>query len=98
MMTLLHFLTENRCYDKSMMYVNFKVIATRDDLSCTTEANKKEILPIGCPTEIKKAMVFIRHGEPINDGQNVCIPDDFALPDEGKNVRELFHGGAVRHI
>ena len=80
-----------------MMYVNFKVIATRDDLSCTTEANKKEIFPIGCPPKIKKAMVFIRHGEPIDNDQKVHIPGDFALP-KGINVHELFHGGAVRHI
>ena len=96
-MVLLHFLTENKCYDKSMMYVNFKVIATQDDLSFTTEANKEKIRPIECLDKVRQAMVFIRHGEPIDDGQNVCIPGDFALP-EGINVHELFHGGAVRHI
>ena len=96
-MVLLHFLTENKCYDKGIMYVNFKVIATQDDLSFTTEANKEKIRPIECLDKVRQAMVFIRHGEPIDDGQNVCIPGDFALP-EGINVHELFHGGAVRHI
>ena len=79
------------------MYVNFKVIATQDDLSFTTEANKEKIRPIECLDKVRQAMVFIRHGEPIDDGQNVCIPDDFALPKD-INVHELFHGGAVRHI
>ena len=79
------------------MYVNFKVISTRDDLSCTTEANKKEIKPIDCPDNVKRAMVFIRHGKPINNDQDIYIPVDYALP-EGIIVHDLFHGGAVRHI
>ena len=36
-------------------------------------------------------MVFIRHGEPINNEQDVNIPVDYTVPEVGK-VHELFSG------
>ena len=79
------------------MHVNFKISATRMDQSFPPEANEKEIIAIECPVNVRQAMVFIRHGEPINNEQNVNIPVDYTVPEVGK-VHELFSGKAVRHI
>ena len=80
-----------------VMYVNFKISATRMDQSFLPEANKKEIIAIECPINVRQAMVFIRHGEPINNEQDVNIPVNYVVPEVG-DVHEVFNGGAVRHI
>ena len=67
------------------------------DQSFLPETNKKEIIAIECPINVRQAMVFIRHGEPINNEQDVNIPVDYTVPEVGK-VHELFSGKAVRHI